>query len=99
MYQVTAENQAKSHFVSPSVCQCGVPWENSCRCPESILERFSESHGKQRFYYTDLANWMRREFSFDYWLTEGDIALIRSVLALDGVVRHQNGVFETPYEL
>lgn len=79
--------------ISPTFCKCGIPWELPCRCPESVLERFSHEHGYQRFYFEDLNNWVLSEFG------AYDNAIIQSVLNLDGIIELGDSAYQSPYEV
>lgn len=83
-------------MANSSVCDCGVPWELPCKCPEKILERFSdyhfEKHGTQCFYYEDFYSWIVGEFGL------GEASLVNDVLNLNGVEELGDSAYKTPYE-
>lgn len=78
---------------NPTFCKCGKPWEHPCKCPERILERFSDTLKNSVFYFNDFEAWMVIEFgSYNYQL--GD-----SVLNIVGVIELGCDMYQTPYEV
>ena len=80
-------------MISPTVCKCGIFWELPCKCPESVLERFTLSHGYRRFYFEDLKYWVATEFGLP------DDAIVQSVLNLDGIIELGDSAYQPPYAL
>ncbi len=80
-------------MTSPTVCACGIPWEWPCKCPESVLERFTIDHGYQCFYFEDLKYWVATEFGY------ADDSIVQSVLNLDGIIELGDSAYQSPYEL
>ena len=79
---------------SPSHCSCGELWESPCKCPERVLERFSETviSANRVFYFDMFKEWMIAEFG------EYDPAIGNAVLNLDGVIELSTDAYQTPYE-
>lgn len=82
-------------MISPSVCACGIPWEEPCRCPEKVLESFSLHCGQRVFYFEQFHHWMQNSFGEN---PECD-TLINQVLNLDGVIELGTDMYEIPYEI
>ena len=85
-------------MISPTVCECGIPWEEMCQCPEHILEYFSDYHADKTnspvFYYEDILKWLTTNYGET---TAKD--LINDVLNLEGVVELGDSMYLTPYEM
>lgn len=78
----------------PTFCECKELWEDPCKCPEKILERFSEEEvsSYRVFYFEDFERWMIKEFgTYDSEL--GD-----KVLNREGVMELGTDTYKTPYE-
>lgn len=81
--------------VNPTFCACKELWENPCKCPESIMERFSVEvvNSHRVFYFADFEKWMIKEFG------TYDTDLGNQVLSLEGVEEIGDIGYKTPYEL
>jgi hypothetical protein len=79
----------------PSYCACGELWEFPCKCPENVLERFSETvlSANRAFYFDTFREWMIAEFG------KYDADLCNTVLNLEGVVELGTDMYRTPYEV
>lgn len=91
------------HRISPTVCKCGTPWALPCKCPENVLERFTNDRTSRCFYFEELKRWVVAEFgsadesTIQKALNIEDI--VQSVLNLDGVVELGDGAYQSPFEL
>ena len=81
---------------NPTFCKCGEMWEHPCKCPENILERFIEQHGKKKFTHNDLCKWVQSEFKDcnDLQLK----AIVHTIVNIGGVEYLGNSIYKTPYE-
>lgn len=82
------------NIFNPNTCDCGIPWEKLCQCPENILESFSLEFKQKIFYYEDFAKWMENRYS-----KENCRKLINDVLNLEGVQEIGDSAYKTPYEV
>jgi len=80
--------------MNTNTCKCGMPWEEPCKCPENILERFSIGLPNQIFYYETLGRWVIELYG------EADaVGIINDVLNVEGVIEIGDSAYKTPYEI
>jgi hypothetical protein len=93
--QEIAEKNKLFYKLNPHTCKCGVVWEMPCECPEIILENFSKTLGKNRFFYFELLEkWLQAKFNI-----KNVNKHVQSVLNLNGVTECGYNGYITPYEI
>lgn len=79
--------------MNKNTCECGIPWEDPCQCPEKVLEAFTMHHGFHIFYIQDFSKWFLNIYG------DNNSELFNNVLNLDGVIELGTDAFQSPYEI
>lgn len=82
-----------NNIINPNHCKCGIPWEEPCKCPEKILEAFTDHIEQQIFHFEDFKKWLVNIYG------DNCSKLSNTVLGLNGVEKLANNTYRSPYEV